>query len=118
MVGFCSEDVDGVPPGNDHAHVVGDPVEVFVKVTWPLGSILEVLNVNFGSIKTTKSVEDSAFLLCEDTVILPVEAVAGTVTLSSVAVPLTIVAVVPLNFTVLLAEFESKKFPVIVTDAP
>ena len=33
--GFCASEVDGVPPGNTHCQLVGDPVVRSVKLTLP-----------------------------------------------------------------------------------
>jgi hypothetical protein len=69
---------------------------------------------------TVKSSVDVAVVLLvfTDTVILPVAAPAGTVTVSCVAVAAVTVAAVPLKATVLLAAVVLKFVPVMVTVVP
>ena len=67
---------------------------------------------------TVKLVEDVAVWPLTVTLILPVVAPPGTVVVIVVAVLFVIVAVTPLNFTVLFADVVLKLVPVIVTVVP
>lgn len=67
---------------------------------------------------TVKFVADVPVPPAVVTEMVPVVAVAGTVTVSDVAVALVTVAVTPLNLTVLLAAVALKLVPVMVTDDP
>jgi hypothetical protein len=66
-------------------------------------------------VKLVDEVANAPFVV---TVILPVVAVSGTVTMSCVADAEVTLAFVPLNFTVLFSAVTSKPVPVIVTEVP
>jgi hypothetical protein len=89
------------------------PVMVIVSPKSP-GVGLNVIILGF----TVKSVALVTVLEPLFTVILPVDAPAGIVTVNDEALPAEIVAVTPLNLTVLFPKVGSKPVPVIVTVLP
>ena len=78
----------------------------------------EKLVIVGGELKRVKSVEDVAVFPLTPTVIFPVVACAGTVTVKEELVAAVTIAVAPLKVTKLSPVVSLKLVPLIVTDAP
>ena len=98
----------------ENAYEVEVILEKVRPVGWLVGSLARV------TVLTVKVVELVPVKPPTVTLIVPVVAPAGTmaVMLVAVGVPVMLVTVVPLNFTVLLPAVVLKFVPVIVTDVP
>jgi len=95
------------------------PVMVIVVPTPPVAGVKLVMVGAVAELAfTVKSVEEVVGFPSTITVILPVVAPVGTVTVSSVAVAAVTVAAVPLNCTVLLPAVVLKLVPLIITVVP
>ena len=91
-----------------------EPVIITVVPTTPLAGANPDMLVS----RTVKFVEDVEFFPLAKTLIFPVVAVAGTITVSCVADALEMTAVISLNATILSDGFVPKFSPVITTVAP
>ena len=91
------------------------PVMVTDDPTGPLVGLKLLIAGGGIKVKFVELVAVSPFTV---TVIAPEVAPTGTAQMMLVAVPAVLVAVVPLNFTVLLAKAGSKLVPVIITVTP